>query len=66
MSNKIEYTVTAYHIYENNKHPEHKFYASTYEEAYKMCEEIIAELYNTDDADVELWADYMIPMPHNS
>jgi hypothetical protein len=51
-----EYSITAFHVVdEKNNHPRHVFYANNVQEAEKIADKMIAELYNTDEADVEFW-----------
>lgn len=50
-----EYYIIAFHVIVNDTHPKHYFYADNINDAEKIAEKMIAELYNTDDADVEFW-----------
>ena len=52
---KKGYSITAFHVVVNDKHPTHVFYAENVKEAENIADKMIAELYNTDDADVEFW-----------
>lgn len=51
-----KYTMTAFHVVENNQHPVHVFYAENIEEALKVYDKMFDELYSNDeDADCEFW-----------
>lgn len=55
MTNELrKYTMTAFHVEENDTHPVHEFYAENIEEALKIYDKMFDELYGNDEnADCE-------------